>query len=120
MLKRSWVIGVVVTALAFAAGMALRHRRVPRWLGRLGIISYSVYLVHPAVLAVFNITFGRPSTDAPLMLVPFLIAVLAVSYVTHRYVEAPLQRLGRRLARRTAPVLPAAPVPGERVSPVNA
>jgi peptidoglycan/LPS O-acetylase OafA/YrhL len=79
-----------------------------------------VYLVHPAVLAVFNITFGRPSTDAPLMLVPFLIAVLAVSYVTHRYVEAPLQRLGRRLARRTAPVLPDTPVPEGRASPVNA
>ncbi|WP_395106367.1 acyltransferase family protein [Actinomadura sp. SCN-SB] len=99
-LQRSWVIGIAVAGLAFAAGMALRNRRLPRWLLRLGLISYSVYLVHPVVLTIFNIALGRPSTDTPLMLVPYLVAVLVISNVTYRYAEAPCQRFGRRLARR--------------------
>ncbi|GAA2452348.1 acyltransferase [Actinomadura vinacea] len=105
-LKRSWVIGIAVTALLFAAGMALRHRRTPRRLTRLGMISFSVYLVHPVLLTISDLTIGRPRTDAPLLLVPYLLAVLIVSHLTYRCVEAPLQRLGRRLARRTAPVRP--------------
>ncbi|MFC5753586.1 acyltransferase family protein [Actinomadura rugatobispora] len=104
-LKRAWTIGILVTALVFALGMALRRRRVPRWLTRLGLISYSVYLVHPVLLIVSDITIGRPRADAPLLLVPYLVAVLLVSHLTYRWIEAPLQRLGRRLARRTAPVL---------------
>ncbi|MFI0356480.1 acyltransferase family protein [Actinomadura sp. 9N407] len=105
-LKRSWVITFVVTALVFAAGMALRHRKVPRRLARLGVISYSVYLVHPLLLAVLDVIIGRPGSDRPLLLVPYLILVLLVSEITYRIVEAPLQRYGRRLARRTAPAPP--------------
>jgi peptidoglycan/LPS O-acetylase OafA/YrhL len=116
-LKRSWTIGIVATALVFALGMALRRRRVPRWLARLGMISYSVYLVHPVLLMVSDITVGRPRTDAPLLLVPFLIAVLIVSHLTHRWIEAPLQRFGRRLARRTVPVLPDGPAPAGAAVP---
>ena len=101
-LKRSWTIGILVTALVFAGGMALRRRRIPRALAHLGVISYSVYLVHPVLLIVSDLTVGRPRTDTPLLLVPYLAAVLVVSHLTYRWIEAPSQRYGRRLARRFA------------------
>ncbi|MFF5259462.1 acyltransferase family protein [Actinomadura viridis] len=116
LLKRSWVLGLAATALAFAAGMALRHRRVPRWLARLGLISYSVYLVHPVLLMVSDLTVGRPRTDAPLLFVPYLLALLLVSLATHRFVEEPLRRYGRRLAHHAdpVPVAPGGPAAAER------
>ncbi|MFB4318701.1 acyltransferase family protein [Actinomadura sp. 21ATH] len=112
-LKRSWVITILVTALVFAAGMALRHRAVPRPLARLGVISYSVYLIHPVLLMGLDLTIGRPDRDAPWLLVPYLILVLVISELTYRAVEAPLHRYGRRLARRAAP--PREPL--ERIEP---
>ncbi|MEV0900633.1 acyltransferase [Actinoplanes sp. NPDC049802] len=88
---------------AFAAGMLLRHRRTPRWAARIGIISYSVYLVHYVVL-----DLGRPILSSrvpdPLLAAGYLAVVLGVSWLTHRYIEVPGQRLGSpRAGRDPAP-----------------
>ncbi|WP_246268463.1 acyltransferase family protein [Nonomuraea typhae] len=74
----------------FLAGMALRGRPVPYVLSWLGLVSYSVYLLHPLLLRVLPAVWAVPAT-------------FALSALTWRWVEAPAQRLGRRLAARLAP-----------------
>ncbi|MFE0155230.1 acyltransferase family protein [Nonomuraea sp. NPDC059007] len=68
----------------FLAGMALRGRGVPYVLSWLGLVSYSVYLLHPLLLRVMPALWAVPAT-------------FALSALTWRWVEAPAQRLGRRL-----------------------
>jgi peptidoglycan/LPS O-acetylase OafA/YrhL len=82
----------------FAAGVALRDRRVPAWLLHLGRISYSVYLVQAVVLLAVP-----PLPDPALSAAVWVLTTLAVSTVTYRFVELPAVRLGRRSSRnRTA------------------
>ena len=84
--------------------MLCRHRRVPRALAWLGLISYSVYLLHPVLIEVYNnVPWTRNQNFVPMEL--FLVAVfvtvlLACCGLTHRYIEEPMQGLGRRVARR--------------------
>ncbi|MFC4909192.1 acyltransferase family protein [Actinomadura gamaensis] len=107
--KRAWALAVVAAFAVFAAGFALRHRHVPRWLAWLGVVSYSAYLLHELLLMVLDMTIGRPHDDQPLLLVPFVALLLAASWATHRWIEKPGQRLGRVLAGRFDP----APAPSE-------
>ncbi len=73
--------------------MALRRRAVPRWLRRLGTVSYSVYLVQALVL------LAVPALGSPLLAaVLWGAVVVGASEVTYRVVERPAVRLGRRLA----------------------
>jgi peptidoglycan/LPS O-acetylase OafA/YrhL len=95
-----WTGSVLLAALTFAAGWALRRRRIPAWLTTLGTISFSLYLLHPVLLMVNDQFLGRPDHDDVLRVVLFLPVLVAVSLVTYRYVELPFQRLGRRLNRR--------------------
>jgi peptidoglycan/LPS O-acetylase OafA/YrhL len=111
-LRRSWASALVLAALTFAAGMALRHRAMPRWLTALGVISYSVYLLHPVLLITADSLFGRPRQDAPLWLAVFLAVLVAAALLTQRLVERPAQRLGRVVARRLVPA-PASPGPDD-------
>ncbi|GIE74799.1 hypothetical protein Aph02nite_07490 [Actinoplanes philippinensis] len=87
------VITLLVFGGSFAAGMLLRHRHTPAWLARIGVISYSVYLVHYAL-----IELGRPLLSAdvpdPVIAAGYLAAVFGISWLTHRYIEVPGQRLG--------------------------
>ncbi|TNY37352.1 acyltransferase family protein [Thermomonospora catenispora] len=102
-LRRSWTAAVLLAAATFAAGMALRRRRIPRWLTGLGVISYSIYLMHPVLLVTADATFGRPGSDAPWWLAVFLAVLIPVSLLTYRTVEEPARRLGRTVARRLPP-----------------
>ncbi|RCG24463.1 acyltransferase [Sphaerisporangium album] len=100
---RVWITTVVLAGATFALGMAVRDRVVPRPLVWLGVISYSVYLVHVPLLKLFLTIVGDPArmpviTQAALA-AAFVAVVLGVSALTYRYVERPMQRLGRRLAR---------------------
>jgi peptidoglycan/LPS O-acetylase OafA/YrhL len=91
----------------FALGLALRGRRFPRRLTRLGTISYSVYLVHAVLLGVL------PVLPSPVLTaVVWGAAVIGVSELTHRFVERPAIALGRR---RPAPAAAAA-VPRPRAA----
>ncbi|GII66435.1 hypothetical protein Skr01_65200 [Sphaerisporangium krabiense] len=93
-----WMTTVALAGATFAAGMALRHRAVPRPLAWLGLISYSVYLVHVPLLKLFVALFGdpgeRPLVAQALLALAFVAVVLAVSTLTYRYVERPMRRLG--------------------------
>jgi peptidoglycan/LPS O-acetylase OafA/YrhL len=89
--------------LTFAAGWAWRHRRIPRWLVGLGTISYSVYLVHPVLPAISDGTIGRRQQDNLALEVAFYVVLLPLCVLTYRWIEAPGQRWGRKLAGRVQP-----------------
>ncbi|WP_371659831.1 acyltransferase family protein [Streptomyces sp. NBC_00280] len=81
----------LLAVLTFAVGLALRRRRIPRWLTGLGTISYSVYLLHPVLLAVSDGTIGRWRQDRLVLEVAFYAVLLPVCVLTYRCVEAPGQ-----------------------------
>ncbi|GAB3878457.1 acyltransferase family protein [Microbispora bryophytorum] len=81
----AWAAAVVLAAGVFALAFRLRHRPFPRWLAHLGVISFSLYLLHPLLLRVV------PN------LVVFFLVLLVLGHVAYRLVEVPGQRLGRRL-----------------------
>ncbi|MGJ5898738.1 acyltransferase family protein [Streptomyces niveiscabiei] len=99
--SRGWITGFLLAVLTFGIGLASRRRRTPRVLVGLGTVSYSVYLVHPLLLAVVDGTVGRQSEDSWLLEVSFCAVLLPVCVLTYRYVEVPGQEWGRAVARRT-------------------
>ncbi|MFC0549546.1 acyltransferase family protein [Planotetraspora thailandica] len=101
-----WITTVALAGITFGLGMALRGRRVPGVLTWLGLISYSIYLLHHPMLRVLNTALGdlrhlSPVTRTALMC-GYVAALLALSWVTYRFVEFPAQRLGKRIGRRAA------------------
>jgi peptidoglycan/LPS O-acetylase OafA/YrhL len=102
-----WTGSVLLAAFTFAGVMALRRRPMPRPLVVLGVISYSVYLLHPVLLMISDQLGGTPERDDVLRLAIFTGVLLVVSWTTHRCIEAPMQRLGRSVARRRARPRPA-------------
>ncbi|MDA0636593.1 acyltransferase [Nonomuraea sp. MCN248] len=107
-----WIATIALTAATFAAGMALRDRRVPRVLAWLGLVSYSLYLVHHPVLKYFTRISGdlraEPLPYQLVMTALVLAVVVGLSALTYRFVERPMQELGRRIARSR----PSSPAPG--------
>jgi peptidoglycan/LPS O-acetylase OafA/YrhL len=95
---------VALAGLTFAVGMALRNLRVPPILAWLGLVSYSVYLLHPLLLDFYDslpLTSIRHSVGEQVAATGvFLAALLACCALTYYLVEAPMQRLGRRVAAR--------------------
>ena len=93
---------VEFAGLTFAVAMLCRHKKVPRALAWLGLVSYSVYLLHPALIEVYtSLPWTRNVNYVPteLILAAVFVAVLLVCCgLTHRCIEAPMQRLGRRVA----------------------
>ncbi|WP_259402707.1 acyltransferase family protein [Microbispora sp. H10670] len=97
----------VAAWLTFAAGLALRHQKMPRVLTWLGLVSYSVYLLHPLLLESVEWFWPVPLA-VPLHLriaaLAFVVTLLlGLSALTWRFVEAPAQRLAKRLVARTPP-----------------
>lgn len=101
--RRAWIVSFLLAVATFGIGLALRRRRIPRLLTFLGMISYSVYLVHPLLLAVSDGTIGRRRHDDLVLEVAFYAVLLPVCVLTYYCVEAPAQRWGRRLTRRDTP-----------------
>jgi peptidoglycan/LPS O-acetylase OafA/YrhL len=100
---RRWVSALTLAGLTFGAGMALRHVRWPRALTWLGLISYSVYLLHPLIIEFYN---HFPWTWQhhhfwlqALIAAAFLVVLLAVSSATYLLIERPMQNVGRRVGR---------------------
>ncbi|MFF7308993.1 acyltransferase family protein [Streptomyces sp. NPDC008137] len=98
--RHGWIVAFLLAVLTFGAGVWSRRRRIPRVLTGLGTISYSVYLVHPVLLAVIDSTTGRRRQDSLALEVAFFGVLLPLCLVTHRRVEVPGQAWGRRLTRR--------------------
>jgi peptidoglycan/LPS O-acetylase OafA/YrhL len=99
---RAYFMALFMAGLTFAAGLALRRVRWPRALSWLGLISYSVYLLHPTLIDVYRSwswtahhTFWL-QIAIDLLFVAFVIAVCSATYLL---VERPMQNLGRRVGR---------------------
>ncbi len=110
------VLTLLVFAGAFALAMATRRRRLPRWPAWLGMISYSLYLVHYVLIQVLApvLTYLGKRLHGPAELAAvagYLALLIGLSWLAHRYVELPGQRLGRRLAGRPRPAAEPAGVP---------
>ncbi|GAA0833003.1 hypothetical protein GCM10009525_35980 [Streptosporangium amethystogenes subsp. fukuiense] len=99
-----WFVTMALAGVSFAGAMALRGRRLPRFLVWLGLVSYSVYLLHHPLLRIAHIVVGDVREAGPVLQLSlsaaFVLVVLGLSLLTYRYVELPMQELGRRLARR--------------------
>jgi peptidoglycan/LPS O-acetylase OafA/YrhL len=98
-----WIRAVWLAGLTFLAGLLLSRWRTPRFLSRIGLVSYSVYLLHlPLIFAtkpwLMHFAGSRLRIRA-LATVVFLGTLLACCFVTYRFVELPAQRIGRKLAR---------------------
>ncbi|MEU8615376.1 acyltransferase family protein, partial [Actinoplanes sp. NPDC048791] len=98
------VITLLVIGGAVALGRLTRGRRTPRVLARLGLISYSVYLVHYVLIVLLRpllIPLGErlPAVAEVPVAAAYLGLVVGISWLTYRFVEVPGQRFGRRVAR---------------------
>jgi peptidoglycan/LPS O-acetylase OafA/YrhL len=101
--RDQWVSSVLLAAATFAVGLAVRHRKIPAALAWLGLVSYSVYLLHPLVLNAYRSMFGvhrHPMWEQLLIAAGIVGVVIVVSAVTYYAVEKPMQRLGRRVTKR--------------------
>lgn len=104
------VVLVVIPALVAGAvhgRWAARALALPplQWLGR---ISYSLYLVHFPMQALFVLLFPYPERwlnyGRPSVLAAYLAATLVTSHLSFRFVELPAQALLQNLSvRRPAP-----------------
>jgi peptidoglycan/LPS O-acetylase OafA/YrhL len=99
-----WATSVLLAGATFGLGLAASKRRVPRWCAWLGMISFSVYLLHPLVFDAYRSVpaLHRPHTlpVQGLMFAGCLAVIIGLSALTYYVVERPMQRLGRRLAGR--------------------
>jgi peptidoglycan/LPS O-acetylase OafA/YrhL len=118
--QRIWIVTVVLAGLTFAGGLMLQRLRVPSFLAWLGLVSYSVYLTFPLLLDVYDsIPFPQRYYQLAWLeagaAVVFMAVLLGCAALSYRLVEAPMQRLGRRLVTRLERRKPgAAPGPAGR------
>ncbi|WP_165959164.1 acyltransferase [Actinomadura sp. KC345] len=115
-LGADWSIAVGAAWLTFLGALALRRRRMPRFLVWSGLISYSLYLLHPLVIQGIWHAAGRDPGHLPGVVrlgwgVVLVAGVLVSAALAHRYVERPAQRLGRRVTSRSSPPRRAPPEP---------
>jgi len=109
-----WTTSVLLAAATFGVGMLARNRKIPRFAAWLGVISYSVYLLHPLIFDAYRSVPALHALDhegIPVQLGAFagLVAVIiAASALTYYAIEKPMQRLGRWFAagRRRRPRRP--------------
>lgn len=100
--QAQWASSVLLAAATFGIAMALRNRRIPRVAAWLGVISYSVYLLHPLIfnayrsVPVLHRTHTMPVQAA--LFAALLAAIVAASAATHYLIERPMQWLGRAVA----------------------
>jgi peptidoglycan/LPS O-acetylase OafA/YrhL len=88
-------LGYLAAYAAFFAAYANRSATFPKPLLWVGVVSYSVYLLHPLVIEVAVGAFGEMAR-----LLVGLPATIALSFLTYRFVEAPAIALGHRVAAR--------------------
>jgi peptidoglycan/LPS O-acetylase OafA/YrhL len=76
--------------------------RVLNWrpIRRLGVLSYSLYLMHTAVIWAFK---ERSTLGTALQGVASFMVLIVLATVIHRYVEMPFARVRKRLSRHLDP-----------------
>jgi peptidoglycan/LPS O-acetylase OafA/YrhL len=80
----------------FAIAFLLRRRAVPSFLTWLGVVSFSVYLLHmPVLVVVSRLLKGHPAAIG----CAFAAGTLAVAWAAYHLVERPGQEWGRRVHR---------------------
>jgi peptidoglycan/LPS O-acetylase OafA/YrhL len=109
-------ITLLIIGGSFAIGFACRSRRVPRVLAWIGLISYSLYLIHVPVIQLAgpwlrDHVHGLAEVPAA---AAFITALLGVSWLSYRYIEVPGQRLAT-LGRRPTPRAPVREAASERI-----
>jgi peptidoglycan/LPS O-acetylase OafA/YrhL len=101
-----WATSVLLAAATFGVGMAVRNRRIPRFAAWLGVISYSVYLLHPLIFDAYRSVpalHGLDQRSIPVQVEVFaalVVVIIAASALTYYAIEKPMQRLGRWVAGR--------------------
>jgi peptidoglycan/LPS O-acetylase OafA/YrhL len=100
--QAQWASSVLLAAATFGIAMALRNRRIPRVAAWLGVISYSVYVLHPLIfnayrsVPVLHRTHTMPVQAA--LFAALFAAIVAASAATYYLIERPMQWLGRAVA----------------------
>jgi peptidoglycan/LPS O-acetylase OafA/YrhL len=99
-----WATSVLLAGATFAVGLAVRRVRIPRWCAWLGMISYSLYLLHPLVFNAYRsvpvLHHKHTMPDQVLFFIGLLAVIIGLSALAYYLVEKPMQRLGRRVAAR--------------------
>ena len=99
-----WATSVLLAGATFGVGLAVRRWRVPGWCAWLGMISYSVYLLHPLVFNVYRsipaLHHRHTMTDQVLFFAGLVAVIIGLSALTYYLIEKPMQRLGHRVAAR--------------------
>jgi peptidoglycan/LPS O-acetylase OafA/YrhL len=75
---------------------------MPRTFAWLGLVSYSVYLLHPLLVSLYNhiplTQHPHPFPEQLALAAAFLAVLLACCWLSYRFIEAPMQRQGRKFA----------------------
>jgi peptidoglycan/LPS O-acetylase OafA/YrhL len=120
-----YLTSVAGAALTFAVGLAVRNRRFPRVVPWLGMISYSLYMTHPVVINAYAsipalARGGKPFWLQALLALAMVIVIVGLASVSYYFVERPMQRLGRKVARRYRdPAEPAKALGAESAQPAS-
>jgi peptidoglycan/LPS O-acetylase OafA/YrhL len=94
----SFVPTLLAAYVVFGVAFALRRRTFPAWALRLGVISYSLYLLHPLVFAVVGNAGGAGTVVRVVAFAGALALSVAVAEASYRFVERPMIARGRRLS----------------------
>jgi len=99
---RQWVTSLLLAGATFAIGMACRNKKMPRIFAWLGLVSYSVYVLHPLLVSLYNhiplTQHPHPFPEQLALAAAFLAVLLVCCWLSYRFIEAPMQRQGRRFA----------------------
>ena len=100
--NRQWITSLGLAGVTFAIGMACRNRKMPAIFAWLGLVSYSVYLLHPLLISLYNhvplTQHPHPFPEQLVLAGAFTMILLACCWLSYRFIEAPMQRQGRKFA----------------------
>ncbi|MDF3300288.1 acyltransferase family protein [Streptomyces tropicalis] len=94
---RGWLVLVVTVFFALLAAIALGRTRRIRWRGLTvaGTMTFPLYLLHDTIGMTVAHHYGH-RVSPPLLVAVTVTALIALSYLVHRFVERPMGRAMRR------------------------